>query len=233
MYLYLRKNLYHRVSRIEINGLAMYSLCLNLTILSRILFLFFSAWEARIDSHGRVFYIDHINRTTTWQRPNLTTRNTGCDLRRQQLDRRYQSVRRTISRPDNIDRETNSTTNGNSFESTERPSERTTDRSESEPFDITTIPPVLFLTRPDFFTVLHTNVDAMELYNRNPSLKHMISRVRRDPIVFPRYEHNRDLVALINFFADPSKELPRGYESKLDRTGKVSFRTLIYSIVHV
>ncbi|XP_020280673.1 E3 ubiquitin-protein ligase HECW2 isoform X2 [Pseudomyrmex gracilis] len=182
------------------------------------------SWEARIDSHGRVFYIDHINRTTTWQRPNLTTRNTGCDLRRQQLDRRYQSVRRTISRPDNIDRETSSTTNGNPFESTERPSERTTtDRSESEPFDITTIPPVLFLTRPDFFTVLHTNVDAMELYNRNPSLKHMISRVRRDPIVFPRYEHNRDLVALINFFADPSKELPRGYESKLDRTGKRFF----------
>ncbi|XP_011859832.1 PREDICTED: E3 ubiquitin-protein ligase HECW2 isoform X1 [Vollenhovia emeryi] len=179
------------------------------------------SWEARIDSHGRVFYIDHINRTTTWQRPNLTTRNTGCDLRRQQLDRRYQSVRRTISRPDNIDREVNSS-NGNSFDNTERQSDRA-DRGESEPFDITTIPPVLFLTRPDFFTVLHTNPEAMEVYNRNTSLKHMINRVRRDPIVFPRYEHNRDLVALINVFADPGKELPRGYESKLDRTGKRFF----------
>ncbi|XP_029667889.1 E3 ubiquitin-protein ligase HECW2 isoform X2 [Formica exsecta] len=180
------------------------------------------SWEARIDSHGRVFYIDHINRTTTWQRPNLTTHNTGCDLRRQQLDRRYQSVRRTISRPDNIDREVNNS-NSNPLENTERQNDSRTDRSECEPFDIATIPPVLFLTRPDFFTVLHTNADAMELYNRNPSLKHMISRVRRDPIVFPRYEHNRDLVALINFFADPSKELPRGYESKLDRTGKRFF----------
>ncbi|KAL0099226.1 hypothetical protein PUN28_020063 [Cardiocondyla obscurior] len=179
------------------------------------------SWEARIDSHGRVFYIDHINRTTTWQRPNLTTRNIGCDLRRQQLDRRYQSVRRTISRPDSIDREANSS-NGNSFDNTERQNDRT-DRGESEPFDITAIPPVLFLTRPDFFTVLHTNADAMEVYNRNSSLKHMINRVRRDPIVFPRYEHNRDLVALINVFADSSKELPRGYESKLDRTGKRFF----------
>lgn len=180
-----------------------------------------SAWEARIDSHGRVFYIDHINRTTTWQRPTrLTTRNTGCDLRRQQLDRRYQSVRRTISRPDNIDREPNNS-NGNHFENTERTPNERIERSEPEPFDITTIPPVLFLTRPDFFTVLHTNTDAMEVYNRNPSLKHMISRVRRNPLIFPRYEHNRDLVALINFFADPGKELPRGYESKLDRTGKV------------
>ncbi|EGI64267.1 PREDICTED: E3 ubiquitin-protein ligase HECW2 isoform X1 [Acromyrmex echinatior] len=179
------------------------------------------SWEARIDSHGRVFYIDHINRTTTWQRPSLTTRNTGSDLRRQQLDRRYQSVRRTISRPDNIDREANGS-NGNLFDNNERQNDRT-DRSESELFDISTIPPVLFLTRPDFFTVLHTNADAMEVYNRNPSLKHMINRVRRDPVVFPRYEHNRDLVALINVFADPNKELPRGYESKLDRTGKRFF----------
>ncbi|XP_019696537.1 E3 ubiquitin-protein ligase HECW2 isoform X2 [Harpegnathos saltator] len=184
------------------------------------------SWEARIDSHGRVFYIDHINRTTTWQRPTrLTTRNTGCDLRRQQLDRRYQSVRRTISRPDNIDREAhNSNANGNHFENaSERTAGERIDRSEPEPFDITTIPPVLFLTRSDFFTVLHTNTDAMEVYNRNPSLKHMISRVRRNPLIFPRYEHNRDLVALINYFADSSKELPRGYESKLDRTGKRFF----------
>lgn len=26
-------------------------------------------WEARIDSHGRIFFVDHVNRTTTWQRP--------------------------------------------------------------------------------------------------------------------------------------------------------------------
>ena len=26
-------------------------------------------WEARIDSHDRVFYIDHTNRTTTWLKP--------------------------------------------------------------------------------------------------------------------------------------------------------------------
>jgi E3 ubiquitin-protein ligase HECW2 len=26
-------------------------------------------WEARMDSHGRIFYIDHASRTTSWQRP--------------------------------------------------------------------------------------------------------------------------------------------------------------------
>ena len=28
-----------------------------------------NGWEARVDAHGRVFYIDHNNRSTTWERP--------------------------------------------------------------------------------------------------------------------------------------------------------------------
>ena len=26
-------------------------------------------WESRTDSYGRVFYVDHVNKTTTWSRP--------------------------------------------------------------------------------------------------------------------------------------------------------------------
>lgn len=48
----------------------------------------FIDWEARMDSHGRIFYIDHVNRTTTWHRPSRK----NCDMhyyqQRQQLDRR-------------------------------------------------------------------------------------------------------------------------------------------------
>lgn len=52
-----------------------------------------AGWEARVDSHGRIFYIDHMNRTTTWQRPQLGTqtvqrRPTLSSEQRQQLDRR-------------------------------------------------------------------------------------------------------------------------------------------------
>ena len=186
-------------------------------------FIYNTAWEARIDSHGRVFYVDHINRITTWQRPGSSTTNTGSDLRFQQLDRRYQSVRRTISRPDNIDRDpSTSGTNPGRVEDceTERQVERT-ERNDVQAFDISTIPAVQFLCRSDFFTVLHTNLEALELYNRNTSLKYMISKIRRDNSVFPRYEHNKDLVTIINFFADPTKDLPPRYESKLDKAGKV------------
>lgn len=52
-----------------------------------------SDWEARIDSHGRVFYVDHINRTTTWQRPTSAAtpdglRRSGSVQQMEQLNRR-------------------------------------------------------------------------------------------------------------------------------------------------
>ncbi|XP_068940684.1 E3 ubiquitin-protein ligase HECW1 [Petaurus breviceps papuanus] len=50
-------------------------------------------WEARIDSHGRVFYVDHVNRTTTWQRPTTAAtpdgiRRSGSIQQMEQLNRR-------------------------------------------------------------------------------------------------------------------------------------------------
>lgn len=49
----------------------------------------------------------------------------------------------------------------------------------------------------------------------------MISKVRRDAHHFERYQHNRDLVAFLNMFANRQLELPRGWEMKHDHTGKV------------
>lgn len=49
----------------------------------------------------------------------------------------------------------------------------------------------------------------------------MISKVRRDTSAFERYQHNRDLVAFVNMFADPLKDLPPSWETKLDRNNKV------------
>lgn len=53
-----------------------------------------SDWEARIDSHGRIFFVDHVNRTTTWQRPTgppapqgLTRSNSIQQM--EQLNRRF------------------------------------------------------------------------------------------------------------------------------------------------
>ncbi|KAM7370209.1 hypothetical protein PAMP_011480 [Pampus punctatissimus] len=60
-------------------------------------------WEARIDSHGRVFYVDHVNRTTTWQRPSHSGKcnhgipRSGSTQQMEQLNRRYQSIQRTMA----------------------------------------------------------------------------------------------------------------------------------------
>lgn len=31
----------------------------------------FTSWERRVDDRGRVYYVDHNTRTTTWQRPTM------------------------------------------------------------------------------------------------------------------------------------------------------------------
>ena len=77
------------------------------------------------------------------------------------------------------------------------------------------------MRRPDFVQrIQQCEHPAALLYNRS-SVRHMISRVRREAATFERYQHNRDLVALLNIFADKDTDLPPGWEAKLDRNGKV------------
>lgn len=163
-----------------------------------------STWEARMDSHGRIFYIDHKTRTTSWQRPGGTGLlvGSGRDQHRQQLDRRYQSIRRTINRR-NVPFRSDVVDTG---------------EPEQELH-----PAVKMLCRPDFYSKLHTNEEALTVYNRNSALKHMILRIRRDVSCFERYQYNKDLVALVNCFARHDRDLPVGWESKLDATGKQFF----------
>ncbi|KAK7508593.1 hypothetical protein BaRGS_00000159 [Batillaria attramentaria] len=182
-----------------------------------------TGWEARVDSHGRVFYIDHVNRTTTWQRPLLGTqtvhrRPTLSSEQRQQLDRRYQSIRRTITQSRQPEPESVSTTPDNSS-TVESGASNSNDSERS----VYRLPAVRFLTRPDFFPMLQGNEVAMAEYNRNGTLKHMITKIRRDPRTFERYQHNRDLVSFVNLFSDTSKELPPRWEMKFDRAGKPFF----------
>lgn len=175
-------------------------------------------WEARIDSHGRIFYIDHINRTTTWQRPSsqgsAQRQPLNNELQRQQLDRRYQSIRRTItSRPNKPELPLN-LMGAESLPSSSQEQQREI---------LLRTPSVRFITRPDFFSILHVNEEGVIMYNSNSSLKHMITKIRRDANAFERYQHNRDLVALLNMFADTGRDLPRGWETKYDRSGKQFF----------
>ena len=82
-----------------------------------IFFFSISDWEARMDNYGRIFYIDHKNHTTTWKKPSIgstpTLESTSNQIlntndnqngkikhqqERQQLDRRYQCIRKSIAR---------------------------------------------------------------------------------------------------------------------------------------
>ncbi|XP_047226983.1 E3 ubiquitin-protein ligase HECW2 isoform X3 [Girardinichthys multiradiatus] len=194
-----------------------------------------SNWEARIDSHGRIFFVDHVNRTTTWQRPTgppapqgLTRSNSIQQM--EQLNRRYQSIRRTIT---NSDRSEESSTDllpepegelmPHSISEYRRESAVAHSSGRSRLSLLLQSPSAKFLCSPDFFTVLHSNPSAYRMFTSNTCLKHMISKVRRDAHYFERYQHNRDLVTFLNMFANKQLELPRGWEMKHDHTGKPFF----------
>ncbi|KAG3278186.1 HECT, C2 and WW domain containing E3 ubiquitin protein ligase 1, transcript variant X1 [Ictidomys tridecemlineatus] len=202
-------------------------------------------WEARIDSHGRVFYVDHVNRTTTWQRPTAAAtpdgmRRSGSIQQMEQLNRRYQNIQRTIA-TERSEEDSGSQSceqvpaggggGGGSDSEAESPQSSLDQRREGSlsPVNSQKItlllqsPAVKFITNPEFFTVLHANYSAYRVFTSSTCLKHMILKVRRDARNFERYQHNRDLVNFINMFADTRLELPRGWEIKTDQQGKSFF----------
>uniref|UniRef100_A0A8C7E5X6 HECT-type E3 ubiquitin transferase n=1 Tax=Naja naja TaxID=35670 RepID=A0A8C7E5X6_NAJNA len=199
-------------------------------------------WEARIDSHGRVFYVDHVNRTTTWQRPTAAAtpdgiRRSGSIQQMEQLNRRYQNIQRTIA-TDRTEEDTAVSSHverlppGGGSDSETDPSQANTEIrreisiSPVNSQKITLLlqsPAVKFITNPEFFTVLHANYSAYRVFTNSTCLKHMILKIRRDARNFERYQHNRDLVNFINMFADTRLELPRGWEIKTDQQGKSFF----------
>ncbi|XP_059249084.1 E3 ubiquitin-protein ligase HECW2 isoform X2 [Mustela nigripes] len=191
-------------------------------------------WEARIDSHGRIFYVDHVNRTTTWQRPTAppapqVLQRSNSIQQMEQLNRRYQSIRRTMTneRPE----ENTNAIDGAAEEADFHPASADFRRESVLPHStsrsrltlLLQSPPVKFLISPEFFTVLHSNPSAYRMFTNNTCLKHMITKVRRDTHHFERYQHNRDLVGFLNMFANKQLELPRGWEMKHDHQGKAFF----------
>ncbi|XP_008944740.1 PREDICTED: E3 ubiquitin-protein ligase HECW2, partial [Merops nubicus] len=189
-------------------------------------------WEARIDSHGRIFYVDHVNRTTTWQRP--TAPPAPQILQRsnsiQQMEQlRYQSIRRTMTndRPEEhtnaVDGAGEETDFHHSNADFRRENVLPHSTSRSRLTLLLQSPPVKFLISPEFFAVLHSNPSAYRMFTNNTCLKHMITKVRRDTHHFERYQHNRDLVGFLNMFANKQLELPRGWEMKHDHQGKAFF----------
>lgn len=198
-------------------------------------------WEARTDSHGRVFYIDHRTKTTSWQRPKLsdessvtesvTSTEASNDIWRQQLDRRYQSIRRTINRRQR-EEPNPAPTVAEPSPSQARPQHPLPEPAPSTPVaaaeaisptvttDLLSSPALRFVTRPDFFSLLHNNEEALRMYNRNPAIRQLLTKVWRNPSSFQRYQHNREIVTLLNLFADDTKPLPSGWEARLDKHGR-------------
>ncbi|CAF4316485.1 unnamed protein product, partial [Didymodactylos carnosus] len=198
-------------------------------------------WEARTDQFGRCYYIDHILKTTTWQRPppapslpcvtplskaisqTHTTKSSPTihHIDRERMDKRYQSIRRTVNRPNSTMTRVQENECTDDISLVDSSSSSVSSSSTATTID-ESLPALKFLCRQDLYTFIKTRTEAKQMI-QSTSLADILQRIRTDPNMFKKYQHNKELVRFLNLFADPSKSLPSGWEFKLDDSGKIFF----------
>jgi len=243
-----------------------------------------SGWESRIDQFGRPYFIDHNNKTTTWQRPIIVSQSTTSSFRlptvataatemptttttttvvaaattasspttmllpttssrtidRERMDKRYQSIRRTAASTTSTSADRSTTVshvNSSSFIASEPtapplPAATTTVSNDISSASLSTIetsddyirstPALQFLSRSDFNQFIKSNRDARQMM-KSDSLAGILQRIRHEPFLFKRYQHNKELVRFLNLFADPARSLPTRWDVKHDDSGKLFF----------
>ncbi|GMS90623.1 hypothetical protein PENTCL1PPCAC_12798, partial [Pristionchus entomophagus] len=142
-------------------------------------------WECRVDWHGRIFYIDHRKKKTSWRRPEMPSES-----------EEESSVKRpdVTSTPSKI----------------YHPSRRTINSATTSDEPIA----MRFLKREDFMVLLHANQTALRLYHASRVVKHIVHRIRKnDTISLALFEQSSDFVRFVNLFADSTQRLPENWQS--------------------
>jgi len=149
------------------------------------------------------------------------------------MDKRYQSIRRTatnrttnssvidsstILSPDNsnLNNTNNDVSSSSSSSSSASSSVQTTEEY------VRTTPALKFICRPDFYQFFKTHREARQM-TKSDSLAGILQRIRHDPLLFKRYQHNKELVRFLNLFAEPTRTLPTRWDVKHDDSGKLFF----------
>jgi uncharacterized membrane protein len=222
-----------------------------------------TGWESRIDQFGRPYFIDHNNKTTTWQRPTIVSQSIASTPRlpmvaaaaaavvaaasapitssptidRERMDKRYQSIRRTATNrttnssvvdssniPPPSSSDNNNTNNTNNDVSSSSSSSSSSVSSSTQTTDdyLRTTPALKFICRSDFYQFFRTHREARQM-TKSDSLAGILQRIRHDPLLFKRYQHNKELVRFLNLFAESSRTLPTRWDVKHDDSGKTFF----------
>lgn len=221
-----------------------------------------SGWESRIDQFGRPYFIDHNNKTTTWQRPTIVSNsmvissprlppnknisivpipiNSSPNIDRERMNKRYQSIRRTASNNlgnltvvdssnivsssdnNNNNNTSNNTTNNDISSSSSSSSSSASSAVQTTEEYVRATPSLKFICRSDFYQFFKTHREARQM-TKSDSLAGILQRIRHDPLLFKRYQHNKELVRFLNLFADPTRPLPSRWDVKHDDNGKLFF----------
>ena len=164
--------------------------------------------------------------------------NSSPTIDRERMDKRYQSIRRTatnrsinssvvdsssILTTDNLSPNNSTTTNDNSSSSSSSASSASSGTPIQTSDDyLQTTPALKFICRSDFYQYFKTHREARQM-TKSDSLAGILQRIRHEPLLFKRYQHNKELVRFLNLFADPTRLLPARWDVKHDDSGKVFF----------
>ncbi|PAV87687.1 hypothetical protein WR25_07992 [Diploscapter pachys] len=147
-------------------------------------------WDLAYDKKGRPFYINHVLKKTTWQRPQ-------ADHTREIMDNQLNGL---INQQNLMNEEFKRYSMARRFVDDKVPV-------------VTSATVHAFLQRNDFITLIHENQKAQFIYNSSSILKHILHRIRSGGESIEKFEKNKDFVSFINAFADPSSPLPQGWTS--------------------
>ena len=158
--------------------------------------------------------------------------NSSPTIDRERMDKRYQSIRRTtanrstaLSTVDSSttpSTDTQANTNQDASSSSSSSSSSASSSNHTADDHLRTTPALKFICRADFYQFFKTHREARHM-TKSDSLASILQRIRHDPMLFKRYQHNKELVRFLNLFADSTRPLPSRWDVKHDDSGKHFF----------
>ncbi|CAI5445330.1 unnamed protein product [Caenorhabditis angaria] len=153
-----------------------------------------SKWQMCLDAKGRIFYVNHETKETSWTNPekNLPRRRQtqpplliGTPRLPPRRDESFITPRRTIAKNKNE----NGTGASDFLEELAN-----------------------FFQNSDFVTILHDNRKALDIYNKSSVVRHALHRIQMNIDLPNKFENIPQFVEFVNSFSDTSEPMPRGWE---------------------
>ncbi|CAB3402541.1 unnamed protein product [Caenorhabditis bovis] len=157
----------------------------------------FPRWQMCLDAKGRVFYVNHETKETSWTNPEKNLPRKGSS-RAPLLIGTPKPSRRSYERSNEAfitPRRTIALNQKNGNEGNVREEM------------------AAFFQKSDFVVLLHENQKALDIYNSSSVVRHAVQRIQSHLDLPQKFEKNPKFVMFFNSFADQSEPMPKGWDA--------------------